>query len=83
MPHNQDCDDEKRSRSGVILFMIKSVTIKDDKGVIIFKIICHKNGSYDMTKAAATQDIYVDVRDEKNQKVFFGEKRKRSQGNAR
>ncbi|MCK4827502.1 hypothetical protein KA005_67860 [bacterium] len=53
--------------------MIKSVTIKDDKGVIIFKIICRKSGTYDMIKAATVRDVYVDVRDEKNQKILFGE----------
>lgn len=53
--------------------MIKSVTIKDGRGVIIFKIICRKNGTYDMIRAATVRNVYVDVRNEKNQKVFFGE----------
>ena len=54
-------------------FMIKSVTIKDDNGVVIFKIICHKNGTYDMIKDAMVRDVYVDVRNEKNQRVLFRE----------
>jgi len=51
--------------------MIKSVTIKDKKGVLLFKIIHHKSGFYDMIKHPSLQDFVVEVRDEKGHKVIF------------
>jgi len=56
--------------------MIKSVTIKDKKGVLLFKIIHRKSGFYDVIKHVSLQDFVVEVRDEKGHKVIFGEEKR-------
>ena len=53
--------------------MIKSVTIKDESGRLLFKVICRENGVYDMTAELALKNAIIDVRDDKNQKLFFCE----------
>jgi len=54
--------------------MIKSVTIKDKTGKLIFKVICRKNGNYEIIKdpLLVEEHIEIDVRNEKNQKIIFG-----------
>lgn len=53
--------------------MIKNIAIKDKKGLLLLKIICRKNGIYDMTKLESLKDIYVEIKNEKNYKICFGE----------
>jgi hypothetical protein len=53
--------------------MIKSVTIKDKKGVLLFKIIHRKSGVYDIIKHPSLQDFVIDIRNEKGHKVIFQE----------
>jgi len=51
--------------------MIKSITIKDAIGKVLFKIIARKNGEYDMIRAVSLKDLMVEVRNEKNEKIMF------------
>lgn len=52
--------------------MIKSVTIKDAKGKLIFKVICRKNRSVEKTiDSQLLGNIEIDIRDEKNCKMLF------------
>ena len=51
---------------------MKSVTIKDKNGTIIFKVIQHKNGKYEMIREKNLCNISVEVRDERNMLVYFG-----------
>ena len=50
--------------------MIKSVTIKDIGGKIVLKVICHKNGEYEIVKDKAHEWMKIEVRNENNQKLY-------------
>ena len=54
--------------------MIKSVTIRNRQtGQILFKIINRKNGKVELTYLATDKDRFdFDIRDERNQKMIFG-----------
>jgi hypothetical protein len=53
---------------------VKSVTIKDDKGVIILKVLHRKGGFYDIIKRHDFSGD-IDIRDDDNCKVTILEKR--------
>ena len=53
--------------------MIKSITIRDMRGRLLFRVICRKNGIYEMIRSEDLKNFPCEVRDEKNQKVFFNE----------
>jgi hypothetical protein len=55
---------------------MKSVTIKDQDGNVMLKIIHHKNGVYESIKHPSLKDWKVDVRASDNSKVNFGVKLK-------
>lgn len=54
--------------------MIKSLTLKTKTGELLLKVLCRKDGTYEMNKIKLL-DIVLDVRDEKMQKIMFGEEK--------
>ena len=59
--------------------MIKSVTIRNKQtGQILFKVINRKNGKVELTYLSTDKDRFdFDIRDERNQKMIFGNDTKR------
>ncbi len=51
--------------------MIKSLTIKDEKGDLLYKISVNKKGEYDQIIRSDLSYLKIDVRNEKNQKVHM------------
>ena len=51
---------------------MKSVTIRDQTGRILIKVIHRKSGAYEVLKAPDLQTINLEVRDNDNHKVLFG-----------
>lgn len=53
--------------------MIKSVTVKDQYGKVLIKVIYRKNGKYEteITKELHNR-ILIEIRDENNAKVLMG-----------
>jgi len=52
---------------------MKSVTIKDKYGMEILKVIHRKSGEYELITHSLYKHLIVDVRDDNNKKVQFGE----------
>lgn len=53
--------------------MIKSVTVKDQYGKILIKVIYRKNGHYETDIAKELHNrILIEIRDENNAKVLMG-----------
>lgn len=48
---------------------MKSVTIRDDKGMILIKVLERKNGTYDILQETRCLHLKIEIRDDKNQKV--------------
>ena len=53
--------------------MIKSVTVKNNSGKLLFKILCRRDGTYDLIEENSLENsINIEVRNEKNEKIVFG-----------
>ena len=62
----------KRKHDEQIRGQMKSVTVYNNRGQILLKVIHRKNGDYAMEGINIHKNIYnIDVRDDKNQKVAF------------
>lgn len=53
---------------------IKSVTIKDDRGALLIKVLHRKSGEYEVLRHASCANVSVEIRDDKNRKVLLEEK---------
>ena len=50
---------------------MKSVTIRDKKGKLLIKVLHRKDGCYDILKLNSLEEIDIEIRDDKNCKVFI------------
>ena len=56
---------------------MKSITIRDRKGMILVKVLHRKSSEYELIKAAGLREVTVEVRDNKGHKIMFNEEQDR------